>query len=151
VHGTTLTLMNAGRKYLGADSLAGKTYVTAGLGGMSGAQAKAAVIAGCVAVIADVSEVAIDKRHGQGWVEEKVGVKPRQLRIDMDLVHSLFVSALASRPLKWPCPRQLVPSLFARKWRRNESVARLAAFMTTHHCLLHIYMWIHQQVQREAN
>ena len=40
VHGTTLTLMNAGRKYLGAEDLAGRTYVTAGLGGMSGAQAK---------------------------------------------------------------------------------------------------------------
>jgi len=73
VHGTTLTLMNAGRKYLGVEKsdLGGKTFVTAGLGGMSGAQAKAAVIAGCVAVIAEVSETAIDKRHGQGWVEEK--------------------------------------------------------------------------------
>ena len=49
VHGTTLTLLNAGRKYLGTgDSLKGKLFVTAGLGGMSGAQAKAAVVCGAV-------------------------------------------------------------------------------------------------------
>jgi urocanate hydratase len=47
--------MNAGRKYLGVESLAGKVFVTAGLGGMSGAQAKASVISGCVGVIAEVS------------------------------------------------------------------------------------------------
>ena len=46
--------MNAGRKYLGSSDLAGKVFVTSGLGGMSGAQAKAAVIAGCVGVIAEV-------------------------------------------------------------------------------------------------
>lgn len=50
-----LTLMNAGRKYLGSGNLAGRVFVTSGLGGMSGAQAKAAVIAGCVGVIAEVS------------------------------------------------------------------------------------------------
>ena len=47
--------MNAGRKYLGADTLAGKVFVTSGLGGMSGAQAKASIIAGCVGVIAEVN------------------------------------------------------------------------------------------------
>lgn len=46
--------MNAGRKYLSTDSLAGKVFLTSGLGGMSGAQAKAAVISGCVGVIAEV-------------------------------------------------------------------------------------------------
>uniref|UniRef100_A0A914YG64 Urocanate hydratase n=1 Tax=Panagrolaimus superbus TaxID=310955 RepID=A0A914YG64_9BILA len=55
VHGTTITVMNAGRKYLSTDSLAGKVFLTSGLGGMSGAQAKAAVISGCVGVIAEVS------------------------------------------------------------------------------------------------
>lgn len=70
VHGTTLTLMNAGRKYLGADNLKGRLFVTAGLGGMSGAQAKAATIAGAVAIIAEVKEAAVDKRHAQGWVSE---------------------------------------------------------------------------------
>ncbi|CAD5227561.1 unnamed protein product [Bursaphelenchus xylophilus] len=69
VHGTTITVMNAGRKYLGVESLAGKVFVTAGLGGMSGAQAKAAVISGCVGVIAEISEEALLKRHKQGWLD----------------------------------------------------------------------------------
>ena len=72
VHGTTLTLLNAGRKYLNTrDSLQGKLFVTAGLGGMSGAQAKAAVIAGGVAIVAEVDKNAVEKRHRQGWVLEK--------------------------------------------------------------------------------
>ena len=71
VHGTTITLLNAGRRYLGcADGLAGRTYVTSGLGGMSGAQAKAAVIAGAVGVIAEINPKALHKRHDQGWLEE---------------------------------------------------------------------------------
>ena len=48
--------MNAGRKYLNQSNLAGKVFLTSGLGGMSGAQAKASVIAGCVGVIAEVSD-----------------------------------------------------------------------------------------------
>eukprot|EP00041_Stephanoeca_diplocostata_P028142 m.787861 g.787861 ORF g.787861 m.787861 type:complete len:1143 (-) comp23309_c1_seq2:1400-4828(-) len=71
VHGTTLTLLNAGRKYLGVDSLQGKLFVTAGLGGMSGAQAKAAVVAGSVTIVAEVKEAALSKRHAQGWVVER--------------------------------------------------------------------------------
>ena len=51
-----LTVLNAGRKYLGSGDLAGKVFVTSGLGGMSGAQAKAAVICGCVGVVAEVRE-----------------------------------------------------------------------------------------------
>lgn len=47
--------MNAGRRYLGSGDLAGRVFVTSGLGGMSGAQAKAAVIAGCIGIIAEVS------------------------------------------------------------------------------------------------
>lgn len=50
-----LTVLNAGRRYLGVEDLAGKVFVTSGLGGMSGAQAKAAVIVGCIGVIAEVS------------------------------------------------------------------------------------------------
>jgi urocanate hydratase len=72
VHGTTLTLLNAGRKYLKTkDSLKGKLFITSGLGGMSGAQAKAAVVTGAVAIVAEVSEAAVSKRHGQGWVQER--------------------------------------------------------------------------------
>uniref|UniRef100_A0A670IZY0 Urocanate hydratase 1 n=1 Tax=Podarcis muralis TaxID=64176 RepID=A0A670IZY0_PODMU len=70
VHGTVLTVLNAGRRYLGVENLAGKVFVTSGLGGMSGAQAKAAVIAGCVGIIAEVDEAALLKRHQQGWLME---------------------------------------------------------------------------------
>jgi urocanate hydratase len=70
VHGTTLTVMNAGRKYLGVEDLRGKVFVTSGLGGMSGAQAKAATIVGCVGVIAEVDLNALQKRYNQGWLQE---------------------------------------------------------------------------------
>jgi urocanate hydratase len=71
VHGTTITLLNAGRKIdLGSNSLSGKVFVSSGLGGMSGAQAKAAVIAGAVGVIAEINPQAVNKRHKQGWLDE---------------------------------------------------------------------------------
>ena len=71
VHGTTITLLNAGRFiHPPSASLAGTVFVSAGLGGMSGAQAKAAVIAGAIAVIAEINPFAIAKRHSQGWVDE---------------------------------------------------------------------------------
>lgn len=52
-------MLNAGRRYLGVEDLAGTAFVTSGLGGMSGAQAKAAVIAGCVGIIAEVRPTAL--------------------------------------------------------------------------------------------
>ena len=73
VHGTTITILNAARKYLGRTSeqgLDGVLYVTSGLGGMSGAQAKAAVIAGAVCLIAEIDPVPAHKRHSQGWLSE---------------------------------------------------------------------------------
>ena len=72
VHGTTITLLNAGRKYLGTgdDGLAGMVFVTSGLGGMSGAQAKAAVIAGAICVIAEINPKALYMRYEQGWLQE---------------------------------------------------------------------------------
>ncbi|MED6345762.1 MAG: urocanate hydratase [Candidatus Thermoplasmatota archaeon] len=73
VHGTTITILNAARKYLGKTSdqdLGGVLYVTSGLGGMSGAQAKAAVIAGAVCVIAEIDPIPAHKRHSQGWLSE---------------------------------------------------------------------------------
>lgn len=73
VHGTTITVLNAGRKISKAgEGLAGKLFVTSGLGGMSGAQPKAGNIAGCITVIADVNPHATKKRHAQGWVDEVV-------------------------------------------------------------------------------
>ena len=70
VHGTTLTLMNAARRYLGHEGsdLSGVTYVTSGLGGMSGAQARAATIAGASCIIAEVNPHAAAKRLDQGWL-----------------------------------------------------------------------------------
>ncbi len=71
VHGTTITVLNAGRKIAKAgEGLAGKVFVTSGLGGMSGAQPKAGNIAGCITVIAEVNSKATAKRHSQGWVDE---------------------------------------------------------------------------------
>jgi urocanate hydratase len=73
VHGTTITLLNAARRYLGAethDDVRGRVYLTSGLGGMSGAQAKAGVIAGAIAIVAEVNAKAAVKRHEQGWVQE---------------------------------------------------------------------------------
>lgn len=71
VHGTTITVLNAGRmQQAGSSDLSGKLFVTSGLGGMSGAQAKAAVIAGAIGVVAEINHHAVYKRHEQGWVDE---------------------------------------------------------------------------------
>ena len=72
VHGTTITVLNAGRKRLkeGETDLRGKLFVTSGLGGMSGAQPKAGVIAEVVSVIAEINPKAIQVRYEQGWVDE---------------------------------------------------------------------------------
>lgn len=72
VHGTYNTLLNAGRKMCGVagdGNLAGLLFVTSGLGGMSGAQPKAAKIAGAVSITAEVDESRIATRHEQGWVD----------------------------------------------------------------------------------
>ena len=71
VHGTTITVMNAFRKVLPeGETPAGKIFLTAGLGGMSGAQPKAGNIVGCITICAEVNPAAARKRHEQGWVDE---------------------------------------------------------------------------------
>lgn len=73
VHGTYITLLNAGRLYLGVpedQDLAGKLYISSGLGGMSGAQAKAVEIAGGIGVIAEVDKSRIETRSEQGWLSK---------------------------------------------------------------------------------
>ncbi len=77
VHGTTITVMNAARKQLQsrgipatAENMKGMLFVSAGLGGMSGAQPKAGVISGVVSVIAEINPLAVIKRYEQGWVDE---------------------------------------------------------------------------------
>jgi urocanate hydratase len=80
VHGTTITLMNAARMVRKKSGKAlppelpgkGLLFVTAGLGGMSGAQPKAASIAGCISVTAEINEAAARKRFNQGWVDELI-------------------------------------------------------------------------------
>ena len=73
VHGTTITVMNAFRKVLNkGESSKGKIFLTAGLGGMSGAQPKAGNIANCITVCAEVNANAATKRHQQGWVDELI-------------------------------------------------------------------------------
>lgn len=71
VHGTTITVLNGCRK-IDSNGTAGKLFVTAGLGGMSGAQPKAGNIAGVISVTAEVNKAATFKRHEQGWVDEVI-------------------------------------------------------------------------------
>lgn len=72
VHGTTITVLNAGRKIaIDGEDLAGKLFLTSGLGGMSGAQPKAGNIAGCITVCAEVNPKITEVRLSQGWVDEK--------------------------------------------------------------------------------
>ena len=88
VHGTTITLMNAARLKFGLSSnsnLGGMRFVTSGLGGMSGAQAKAAVIAGASCIVAESNPVAAEKRHQQGWVDH--------LSYDVDEAIDIMVNA----------------------------------------------------------
>tara|TARA_B100000212_G_scaffold135739_2_gene102143 strand:- start:4075 stop:6105 length:2031 start_codon:yes stop_codon:yes gene_type:complete len=71
VHGTTITVLNAARMFCGAkENLSGITFVTSGLGGMSGAQAKAAVIAGASCIVSEINPHAAQKRYEQGWLSE---------------------------------------------------------------------------------
>lgn len=71
VHGTTITVLNAARmQNRGGDDIRGKIFISSGLGGMSGAQPKAAVIAGVVGIIAEINPKAVQTRYSQGWVDE---------------------------------------------------------------------------------
>jgi urocanate hydratase len=73
VHGTTITVLNAGRKISkNGEGLAGKLFLTSGLGGMSGAQPKAGNIAGCITVCAEVNPKITKIRLSQGWIDEKI-------------------------------------------------------------------------------
>jgi len=90
VHGTTITVLNAGRKLAKTgEGLAGKLFLTSGLGGMSGAQPKAGNIAGCITVVAEVNPRATGKRHAQGWVDEVIS--------DLDLLVDRVKKAKANR------------------------------------------------------
>lgn len=87
VHGTTITVLNAARMRLkpGEKDLRGKVFVSSGLGGMSGAQPKAAVIAGVIGVVAEINPKAVHTRHSQGWVDE--------VYTDLDLLMARILKA----------------------------------------------------------
>ncbi|WP_237158768.1 urocanate hydratase [Shewanella khirikhana] len=98
VHGTTITVMNGFRKVLEkCDSPKGKIFLTAGLGGMSGAQPKAGNIAGCITVCAEVNPKAATKRHEQGWVDELIDNMPalvervKQAQANEEVVSIAFI------------------------------------------------------------
>ncbi len=92
VHGTNITILNAGRKISKqGEGLAGKLFLTSGLGGMSGAQPKAGNIAGCITVVAEVNPQATQKRFQQGWVDEVVE--------DLDQLVKRIASAKAKKEI----------------------------------------------------
>lgn len=96
VHGTTITLLNAGRKMgLGSKNLAGALYVTSGLGGMSGAQALAAIITGAVGVIAEIDGDMITQRLADGYISKENVFDNVQLLLDAIRKHKADKTACA--------------------------------------------------------
>ena len=98
VHGTTITVMNAFRNTLPqGETSAGKIFLTAGLGGMSGAQPKAGNIAGCITVCAEVNRNAAEKRHSQGWVDvlidnvEALVTRVKEAQANQEIVSIAYV------------------------------------------------------------
>jgi len=103
VHGTTITVMNAFRKILTKDeSSEGKIFLTAGLGGMSGAQPKAGNIAGCITICAEVNPKAATKRYEQGWVDVLVDniddliVRVKQAQKNKEVVSIAFIGNIVN-------------------------------------------------------
>ena len=98
VHGTFNTLLNAGRLKLGipeSGNLAGRLFVSAGLGGMSGAQGKAAEIAGAVSILAEVDDSRIETRYTQGWVSERTDSLDEALAIAQEKLRKKEPCAIA--------------------------------------------------------
>ncbi|WP_282055323.1 urocanate hydratase [Maribacter luteus] len=96
VHGTAITVMNAFRKVLKKNvSPKGKIFLTAGLGGMSGAQPKAGNIAGCITICAEVNPAAARKRHEQGWVDELIDDMNQLLARTLKAIENNEVVSLA--------------------------------------------------------
>ena len=103
VHGTTITVLNAIRRLSKTkDDLHGKLFVTAGLGGMSGAQPKAGNIAGVISVTAEVNANAVHTRHSQGWVDEVIDnveelcARVRVAKTSKEVVSIAFVGNVVS-------------------------------------------------------
>lgn len=94
VHGTTITILNALRRFAKSEiNKKSKLFVSAGLGGMSGAQPKAGNIAGVVSVIAEVNPKAVNTRHSQGWVDEVISkIDELCIRVRLALKNGEIVS-----------------------------------------------------------
>lgn len=96
VHGTAITVMNAFRKVLDkGDSTTSKVFLTAGLGGMSGAQPKAGNIVGCITVCAEVNANAATKRHEQGWVDVLISDIDELISRTRKAIHSNEIVSIA--------------------------------------------------------
>lgn len=98
VHGTTITVMNAFRKKLQkGESPNGKIFLTAGLGGMSGAQPKAGNIVGCITICAEINPTAAKKRHSQGWIDELIEnldelvIRTKKAKDNLEIVSIAFI------------------------------------------------------------
>ncbi len=89
VHGTTITVLNAARALRPDGDIGGMLFVSAGLGGMSGAQPKAARISGVVSITAEINPAAVEKRHAQQWVDEVYS--------DVDAVIDRAMAAMEAR------------------------------------------------------
>ena len=96
VHGTAITVMNAFRKVLDkGDSPNGKIFLTAGLGGMSGAQPKAGNIAGCITICAEINANAAKKRHEQDWVDVLITNSDELVIRTREAIHTNEVVSIA--------------------------------------------------------
>ncbi len=114
VHGTTITVLNAGRALRPDGDLGGLLFVTSGLGGMSGAQPKAARISGVVSITAEINPAAARKRYDQGWVDE--------IHTGLDEVIDAALAAVAQRrPLSLAYQGNIV-DLWERLAERNVRV-----------------------------
>ncbi|MDR2362253.1 MAG: urocanate hydratase [Prevotellaceae bacterium] len=113
VHGTTITVMNAVRRVTkhGGKETGGKLFVSSGLGGMSGAQPKAAVVAGIVGVVAEVNPKAVQTRYSQGWVNE--------VYTDLDRLLPRIREATANREIVSIAYQGNVVDLWERLVREN--------------------------------
>lgn len=118
-------MLNAGRKYLGLESLSGKVFVTSGLGGMSGAQPKASTIAGCISVTAEVDLKAANKRHSQGWVDI--------VSSDLDLVISKVKEARDAKKVLSIAYHGNVVDLWERFGKESELLVELGSDQTSCH------------------
>lgn len=115
VHGTTITVLNAGRMIdKKGEGLGGMLFVSAGLGGMSGAQPKAGNIAGCVSVIAEINPMATRKRYAQKWVDEVIE--------DLDLLMERIRKAKAAKEVVSIAYQGNVVDLWERLAESNISV-----------------------------